>query len=342
MTYALRLLATALCLALSACGGGGSSSVGTPDEPPAAICQPGTVSATGEAIASRSTKLFKLTGQDSAIVISKKPRASGYVMMSLVRNAVTSANSAGGRGEFWRVGRVQDLSWVWVSSGGQRWDLAGAPVGAKVDAFDFEDRKHDYVRAHGAADYTFVDADTRLHVGSFHGGEVSLALAWVRDGEVFTPRLGEAVLARAFEVRQRTCVVDKLLVQSVRRFATDGGDAFSAVLTGRMNVSTAYTAMNTTSDAFTQVVYPRHVDMASLPEKAEVPLGRTPRVVQVNPGTGQRVSMTLTLFDDDEANPKGVFARKVIGAYSKIYYGIAVERPFALRELEWSQVRTFD
>jgi hypothetical protein len=61
--------------------------------------------------------------------------------------------------------------------------------------------------------------------------------------------------------------------------------------------------------------------MASVANLADVPLGRTAKVIQTNTSTGQRIISRFSLYNREQSKYGGAWVWKVVGSYHKIYYG---------------------
>jgi len=239
-----------------------------------------------------------------------------------------------------RIGFSGAVGRYMMVAGVNFYQLSQADITKEYDFYSYWNTTNDYIYNKGALDYAMVDNDTGQYCGSYHGGEVGIREEIRLDSTptTFTTN-GEFKVCKLVEFNQTTKIVDKLTSETIQRFNEDGVFDFLCNMNGNMNVSTFYNCMSTTSDSFTQLVYPKRmaIDVAQ-----DYTIGRANVLIQENPVTNQRITTHLTLFNNDSNRNGGTIIRRVVGGYNKIYYGKYVYSLGNVSDLNFRTVRIFE
>ncbi|MED2903810.1 MULTISPECIES: BppU family phage baseplate upper protein [Bacillus cereus group] len=217
--------------------------------------------------------------------------------------------------------------------------LENADITKEYDYYSYWSNTDDYIYNKGALDYAMVDNDTGQYCGSYHGGETLVREELRMDSKALTLADNEFKVGKLVELNQTTKIVDKLVSETIQRFNEDGVFDFLCNMSGDMTVSTFYNCMTTTSDAFTQLVYPKRMDINVAQDYT---IGRSNVLIQENPVTKQRISTYMTIFNNDNNRNGGTIIRRSVGGYNKIYYGKYVYSLGKVEDLNFRTVRIFE
>jgi hypothetical protein len=228
--------------------------------------------------------------------------------------------------------------WVYVA-GVNCYFAKDAPTSLVYDKMAFWGGGAPYINNKGAMEYAFYDTDLSLYYGSYHGGETLISDQLMLDNKNASMATGEVRVRKSFAIRQTTNINNKFTSDTYYQISGDGLMEFTASLSGDANLSTAYSCMSTTNNAFTEVIYPKRM---SITTDGEYYLGRINKVVQQDPSTGQKITTFLTLFKDDNNALGGVFIRRTTGAYNKVYYGSVVQSLKKVTELSFQTKWLFE
>ncbi|MGV2444472.1 UNVERIFIED_CONTAM: carbohydrate-binding protein [Bacillus sp. ATCC 13368] len=172
-----------------------------------------------------------------------------------------------------------------------------------------------YVATNGSMDYAFLDADTNLWCGSYHGGETRSKLVLLFDDVVGTLIDGQFKVCNIFEVEQETNIMNKINTYSRQRFASDGERELQVTFSGSINLKTLFVNMATTLDAYTEVLYPLNDNLATK-DRVTLPEGCN-YIIQRNPSNNQRC---ITVLNNNKlASSEKPFIKKLVGSYCKVY-----------------------
>lgn len=224
-------------------------------------------------------------------------------------------------------------------AGYNAYKVGEAPSRVYIDSLAFSGGGNPYISNKGAMEYAFYDADENVYYGSYHGGETLIDERVQLDGENSGIVVGDVVVRKSFAIKQTTNIHNKFTSNTLYQIRGDGLLEFTANITGNANLATAYNCMTTTNNAFNQVLFPKKV---STIQEGETYLGRTNKVIQENPNTGQKITTMLTLFKNDNNALGGVFIRRTDGAYNKVYYGKVVQSLENIRELSFQTKWLFE
>lgn len=220
-----------------------------------------------------------------------------------------------------------------------------------VDEVAFGDYDEDYLPSNGANDYAFLSTATGKFFGSVHGGEtVRGAAEMLVDGvNVGIPTSGAFFVGENIQLRQRTTMADgsggSLNVESTYTYYEDSVQKLDVYMSGSATVTTAYTAMSTTSDRFTLVTYP---EFRTLTAPSTTLIGRSNVVSQINrsdPSLPTKLTTAFTLFPmggATGANMGSNGAYVLAGATFKVYYSPVFNSPTTLNNLAFNTTRIFE
>lgn len=217
--------------------------------------------------------------------------------------------------------------------------LKDAPAGKVYDAMAYSGGGQPYINNKGAMEYAFYDVDSQIYYGSYHGGETLLSEEFQIDNQIVTLNVGDVKVGKSFSFKQKTNINNKFTANTLYQLKGDGLLEFTAHLTGGANLSTAYNCMATVNDSFTNVLFPKRVDITT---DGEVYFGRVNKIIQENPATGQKITTFLTLFENDNNALGGVFIRRTAGAYNKVYYGSVVQSLKNVKDLSFQTKWLFE
>lgn len=220
-----------------------------------------------------------------------------------------------------------------------------------VDAVAFGDYAEDYLPSNGANDYAFLSTATGKFFGSVHGGETQrVAPELLLDGvNVGIPAAGSFFVGENLQLRQRTTMADgaggSLNVESTYTYYEDSAQKLDVFMSGSARVTTAYTAMSTTSDRFTLVSFPQ---FAALSAPGTYLFGRHNVISQLNradPSIPCKLTTAFTLHPmggDTGANmgANGVYI--LAGTTFKVYYAPVVNSPTTITKLSFNTTRLFE
>lgn len=192
-------------------------------------------------------------------------------------------------------------------------DFKGADFDKLVYVDDIENR---YVKVDGSMDYALLQKDNGLWCGSYHGGEVRKDLKIYIDGKEKTVNNNEVLICDTVEILQETKLVDNINTFSRQIFIHNGEIELQVNFKCDTPIllTDLFTNMSTTSDTFTEVIYPTY---EKVPEDGKVYFDNGCNyIIQRNPNTNQKA---ITILNNKKVNNSLPYIKNMANTYNKVY-----------------------